>query len=233
MSVAQSIRRSIPPIHKEGVKFIAIFLVVTLVVGFFFPPFLFFGGVLTVWCALFFRDPPRVTPLFEGMLTSPADGTVSAVAPAVPPPELGLGDTPRLRISVFMSVFDGHINRMPIAGRIRTIAYKPGKFLSADLDKASEVNERNGLVIDHASGAEIGVVQIAGLVARRIVCFTQEGAELAQGERFGLIRFGSRVDVYLPAGATAVVAVGMKTVAGETIVADLSGRQAAPPVGIH
>jgi phosphatidylserine decarboxylase len=162
----------------------------------------------------------RVTPVREGLVVSPADGRVSMVAPAVPPAELGLGDRPLLRVSIFMSVFNCHVNRSPVAGRIDRIAYRPGKFINAELDKASEDNERNGLVISTPSG-RIGVVQIAGLVARRIVSFVREGQLLGAGERFGLIRFGSRLDVYLPDGTRALVSVGQTAVAGETVLADL------------
>ena len=157
---------------------------------------------------------------------SPADGVVSFVGPAVPPLELGLGIDARPRISVFMSVFDCHVNRAPVEGRVTRVAYKPGKFLNADLDKASEDNERNGIVIESAHGT-FGVVQIAGLIARRIVCFTREGANLEAGQRFGLIRFGSRVDVYFPRGADILVGIGMRAVAGETMLARMRGVDAS------
>ena len=147
------------------------------------------------------------------------------IAPAVPPAEMGLGDAPLLRVSIFMNVFNCHVNRAPIAGRVERIAYRPGKFLNASLDKASEDNERNGLVLALADGRRLGVVQIAGLVARRLVCFTREGADLATGERFGLIRFGSRLDVYLPEGVAPLVAVGQGTIAGETVIADLASAE--------
>ncbi|MDO9062679.1 MAG: phosphatidylserine decarboxylase, partial [Bradyrhizobium sp.] len=178
------------------------------------------GVVLTVWCALFFRDPVRVTPVREGLVVSPADGRVSLISTVLPPAELGLGDRPLLRISVFMSVFNCHVNRSPVTGRIDRIAYRPGAFINAELDKASEDNERNSLVISTPDG-RIGVVQIAGLVARRIVSFVREGQSLGAGERFGLIRFGSRLDVFLPEGSKALVSVGQTAVAGETVLADL------------
>jgi phosphatidylserine decarboxylase len=219
MSVLESIRKQIPPIHPEGYIFIAIFAVITLVAGWIFDPLFWIGLVLTLWCAYFFRDPVRVTPQGEDLVISPADGTISAVGPAAPPPELGLGPEPMLRISIFMSVFDVHVNRAPMNGRITKIVYRPGVFLNADLDKASEDNERNGLVLDTSAG-RIGVVQIAGLIARRIVCFASQGDSLDAGERFGLIRFGSRVDLYLPHGARALAAIGMRAIAGETILAD-------------
>lgn len=222
MSIANSIRGQIPPIHKEGYPFIGIFALASLVLFWIWTPLGWIGTGLTVWCALFFRDPVRVTPTREGVVVSPADGKVSMVQPVLPPAELGLGDQPLLRISVFMSVFNVHVNRSPVAGRIERIAYRPGKFINAELDKASEDNERNSLVIA-TSGGRIGVVQIAGLVARRIVGFVSAGDVLGVGERFGLIRFGSRVDVYLPAGSTVLVGLGQKAVAGETVLADLGG----------
>ncbi|MGX9393349.1 phosphatidylserine decarboxylase [Nitrobacteraceae bacterium UC4446_H13] len=220
MSIAHSIRAQIPPIHPEGYPFIGGFALVSLILFWIWTPLGWLGTLLTVWCALFFRDPVRVTPVREGLVVSPADGRVSMVAPAVPPAELGLGDKPLLRVSIFMSVFNCHVNRAPVAGRIDRIAYRPGKFINAELDKASEDNERNGLVISTPSG-RIGVVQIAGLVARRIVSFVREGQLLGAGERFGLIRFGSRLDVYLPDGTHALVSVGQTAVAGETVLADL------------
>ena len=175
--------------------------------------------------AYFFRDPPRVTPLRDGLVVSPADGRISAIERVRPPAELGLGDEPRLRISTFLSVFDVHINRAPVAGRIVRSVYVPGSFLNAALDKASEENERRALVIATANGAEIGVVQIAGLIARRIVTFAGEGDSVGIGERFGLIRFGSRVDLYLPPGRGALVSVGQRAVGGETVFADLKSDE--------
>ncbi|QUS39385.1 phosphatidylserine decarboxylase [Tardiphaga alba] len=221
MSIANSIRGQIPPIHREGYPFIGIFALASLVLFWIWTPLGWIGTGLTVWCALFFRDPVRVTPIREGVVVSPADGKVSMVQPVLPPAELGLGDQPLLRISVFMSVFNVHVNRSPVAGRIERIAYRPGKFINAELDKASEDNERNSLVIS-TPGGRIGVVQIAGLVARRIVSFVREGQVLGAGERFGLIRFGSRLDIYLPEGSKALVAVGQTAIAGETVLADFS-----------
>jgi phosphatidylserine decarboxylase len=183
--------------------------------------------LLAAWCTYFFRDPARVTPLREGLIVSPADGTVSRVSLAVPPAELGLGTRPLPRVSIFMSVFNCHVNRSPMSGRIAVVAYRPGKFVNADLDKASEDNERNGLTIESET-ARIGVVQIAGLVARRIVCFVREGDHVAAGERIGLIRFGSRLDVYLPEGTAPLVSEGQSAIAGETIVADLRSSAEAP-----
>jgi phosphatidylserine decarboxylase len=219
MSIADSIRGQIPPIHPEGYPFIGAFALASLILFWIWSPLGWIGTVLTVWCALFFRDPKRVTPQGEGIVVAPADGRVSLIVQAVPPPELGLGDRSLLRVSIFMSVFNCHVNRSPVAGRVERIVYRPGKFINAELDKASEDNERNSLVIA-TPGGRIGVVQIAGLVARRIVSFVREGQSLAAGERFGLIRFGSRLDVYLPEGAKPLVSEGQTAVAGETVVAD-------------
>lgn len=219
MSVVNSIRAQIPPIHPEGYPFIGGFALASLILFWIWTPLGWIGCGLTVWCALFFRNPVRVTPVREGLVVSPADGRVSMIVQAVPPAELGLGDKPLPRISIFMSVFNCHVNRSPVAGRIERIAYRPGKFLNADLDKASEDNERNSLVISTPAG-RIGVIQIAGLVARRIVSFVREGQVLGAGERFGLIRFGSRLDVYLPEGGKALVSEGQTAIAGETILAD-------------
>jgi phosphatidylserine decarboxylase len=220
MSILDSIQRQIPPIHKEGYPFIGGFALASLILFWLWSPLGWIGTILTVWCALFFRDPVRVTPVREGLVVSPADGRVSMITMALPPAELGLGDRPLPRISVFMSVFNCHVNRSPVAGRIERIVYRAGKFLNADLDKASEDNERNSLVIVTPAG-RFGVVQIAGLVARRIVSFVKDGQAVAAGERFGLIRFGSRVDVYLPDGARPLVGPGQTAVAGETVLADL------------
>ncbi|WP_274611518.1 phosphatidylserine decarboxylase [Rhodoplanes elegans] len=221
MSIVDSIRSQLVPIHSEGYPFVGAFALVSLVLFWLWSPLGWIGVVATLWCAYFFRDPPRVTPLRDGILVSPADGRVSRVTPAVPPAELGLGTAPLPRVSIFMSVFDVHVNRSPTAGRIERIAYTPGLFINADLDKASENNERNGFVIATPTGVKIGMVQIAGLIARRIVTFVREGAMVGAGERVGLIRFGSRVDIYLPEGTRPLVAEGQTTLAGETIIADL------------
>jgi phosphatidylserine decarboxylase len=222
MSIADSIRSQMVPITPEGYPFIGVFALISLFLFWLWPPLGWIGTVLTVWCVLFFRDPPRVTPVREGLVVAPADGRISQITTVAPPHELGLGPTPLPRISVFMSVFDCHINRSPVAGKIEKIVYQPGKFFSADLDKASADNERNSLVIASA-GARVAVVQIAGLVARRIICFAREGQPVAAGERFGMIRFGSRLDIYLPEGAPPLVAVGQRATAGETVLADLRG----------
>ena len=219
MSIANSIRGQIPPIHPEGYPFIGGFALASLVLFWLWTPLGWIGTVLTVWCALFFRDPRRVTPLRDGLVVAPADGRVSMVTQALPPAELGLGNRPLPRVSIFMSVFNCHVNRSPVAGRVERIAYRPGIFINAELDKASEDNERNSLVIGTPIG-RIGVIQIAGLVARRIVCFVKEGQPIGAGERFGLIRFGSRLDVFLPEGTRPLVAEGQTAIAGETILAD-------------
>ncbi|MDF3416481.1 phosphatidylserine decarboxylase [Sulfitobacter sp. M57] len=209
------------PMHNEGRKFVAIFAAITAVLFFVWAPLFWLGVGATVWCYYFFRDPVRVIPQQEGLVISPADGVVSLIEDVAPSPDLGLGDEPLTRVSVFMNVFNCHVNRAPIAGKVVNIVYRHGKFLNASLDKASEHNERNSLTIETDEGVRIGVVQIAGLVARRIVCFVQEGSLLGAGHRFGLIRFGSRLDIYLPKGVSPLVSVGQTAVAGETILADL------------
>ena len=224
MSLVNTIRNTLVPVHKEGYRFVAIFFVVSLVLGFLWEPLMWIGLVLTAWCAYFFRDPERMTPLDDDLVISPADGRVSSIATVLPPEELNLGSEPMLRISVFMNVFNCHVNRAPMAGTITRVAYRAGKFVNAELDKASQENERNGLVIDTKHGA-IGVVQIAGLVARRILCWKYENGSLEAGERFGLIRFGSRLDVFLPAGAEPRVSVGQTAVAGETVLAEFGSAK--------
>ena len=226
MSIFSSIRRQIVPVHPEGYLFIGIFAVATLALDWLWSPLGWIGGMLTAWCIYFFRDPPRVTPMREGLVISPADGVISSIGFFVPPPELGLGDRPLQRVSVFMSVFDCHVNRAPVSGRIAKITYRPGTFVNADLDKASEDNERSGMLIDTPSG-RIGVVQIAGLIARRIVCFVRDGEPIGVGDRFGLIRFGSRVDVFLPDGVRVLVGQGSKAIAGETVLADIRASEPA------
>lgn len=218
----------IKPMHPEGRKFVAIFAAIALALFVVWEPLGWIGVGATVWCYYFFRDPERVTPTRPGLVISPADGIVSLIEPAVPPAELGMVDTPLTRVSVFMNVFNCHVNRTPVAGSVKAVAYRPGKFLNASLDKASEDNERNSLCLEMVDGREIAVVQIAGLVARRIVSFVKGGEDLATGDRFGLIRFGSRVDVYLPEGVTPLVTVGQTMVAGETVLAEL-GTGAAQP----
>jgi phosphatidylserine decarboxylase len=220
MSIYDSIRSQLVPITPEGYPFIGVFALVSLILFWLWSPLGWLGTLATIWCAYFFRDPPRVTPVREGLVVAPADGRVSQVTSALPPTDLDLGNSPLPRISIFMSVFDCHVNRSPVAGKIEKIVYHAGTFLNADLDKASVDNERNCLVITTA-GARIAVVQIAGLVARRIVCFVRSGQSVGAGERFGMIRFGSRLDVYLPEGTLPLVAVGQTSIAGETVLADL------------
>jgi phosphatidylserine decarboxylase len=217
------------PMHPEGYRFLAIFAAVTFGLFLVWEPLGWVGVGLTLWCYYFFRDPRRAVPQAEGLVVSPADGVVSLIEPAVPPVELGLGPEALTRISVFMSVFNCHVNRAPVAGRVVAVAYRAGKFLNASLDKASDDNERNGLCLELADGRKVAVVQIAGLVARRILCWTREGQSLRTGERFGLIRFGSRLDVYLPPGVPSLVAVGQTMVAGETVIAELSRAGLARP----
>ena len=211
----------IKPMHREGIRFVAAFAAVTLVLFWIWDPLGWVGVGLTIWCYYFFRDPKRAVPTNAGLMVSPADGVVSLIERAVPPPELGMGPEALMRVSVFMSVFNCHVNRAPIAGRVSEIAYRPGKFLNASLDKASVDNERNSIRIDMADGRSIAVVQIAGLVARRILCFAVKGQDLRTGERFGLIRFGSRLDIYLPDGVEPQVALGQTCIAGETVIATI------------
>jgi phosphatidylserine decarboxylase len=227
MSLVASIRAQFVPIHREGYPFIGAFALASLILFYVWSPLGWLGTLATAWCAFFFRDPPRVTPVGDRLVVAPADGRVSLVTNAVPARELVplLGDRPLARISIFMSVFDCHVNRCPASGRIERMVYTPGKFINADLDKASEDNERNSLVIACA-GSRIGVVQIAGLIARRIVPFVKQGDVAAAGERIGMIRFGSRVDVYLPEGVRPLVAEGQTAIAGETVIADLRAGDA-------
>jgi phosphatidylserine decarboxylase len=216
------------PIRREGWPFLAVAAGATVLLWLLFGQFLAWIGVLvTAWCAYFFRDPERVTPVREGLVISPADGVVTLIEPAVPPPELGLGPNPMPRISVFMNVFDVHVNRAPVTGRITLVAYRPGKFFNASLDKASDDNERQSFKLQMADGRDLAMVQIAGLVARRIISWVGEGDEVMIGSRVGMIRFGSRVDVYLPAGSGALVVEGQRAIAGETVLADLASPE--PP----
>ncbi len=214
------------PIHREGHRFIAIFIAVTLVLFLIYDPLGWIGVILTCWCAYFFRDPARVTPERSGLIISPADGVVSAIALVPPPVELEMSEPLMTRVSVFMNVFNCHVNRIPVDATITRIAYIPGLFFNASLDKASEDNERNALCLTTADGTRLAVVQIAGLVARRIICWASENQVLRAGDRFGMIRFGSRVDVYLPEGVAPLVALGQTMVAGETIIADLGANEA-------
>ena len=231
MSLIDTIRKALVPIHREGWPFIAAFGGATILLGLFSTTLFWIGLIATAWCAYFFRDPERITPVDDRLVVSPADGVVSAVGPAFPPRELGLGNIEMTRVSVFMDVFSCHVNRAPVRGRIAKIEHRAGKFLNAELDKASSENERNGLVIESPNGA-IAVVQIAGLVARRIVCWAEAGTNIGIGERFGLIRFGSRVDVFFPRTAALRVAVGQTAVGGETILAEFGGAAGTPLVRV-
>jgi phosphatidylserine decarboxylase len=217
----------LPPLHPEGPGFVAIFLVATLVLYWLYTPLGVIGLGLTVWCFYFFRDPDRVTPLRPGLVVSPADGVIQMIGLVAPPTELGMDPAPVMRISVFMSVFDCHVNRTPVGGAVVKEEYTPGKFLNATLDKASADNERQAVHFRTDDGKNVGVVQIAGLIARRIRCDIRAGQKLVTGQRFGMIRFGSRVDVYLPPGVAPLVCVGQHAIAGETVLADLSGTEPA------
>ena len=219
-----TITKTFAPVHREGWRFIAIAIGAALLSFWLLPDFIgWLFVILAVWIAYFFRDPERVTPVREGLVIAPADGVVSSIRTAPPPPELDLGsDEARVCVSIFMNVFDVHINRAPVDGHVAALTYIPGKFFNAELDKASEDNERQAFSIEMADGRRIGMVQIAGLVARRIVRFTHEGARVVAGQRIGLIRFGSRVDVWLPPGVEPIVLKGQRAVAGETIIADMA-----------
>ncbi|MFD1950564.1 phosphatidylserine decarboxylase [Sphingomonas arantia] len=221
-----TIKWRFPSVHPDGRKFVLISAAITVLLLFFIWDelgFVFIG--ITMWVAAFFRDPIRTAPRGEGLIIAPADGLITMIATVAPPRELegpdGLGSLPMTRVSIFMSVFDVHINRSPIAGTIRRVVYISGAFLNADLDKASEDNERQHIMVEGTDGTRIGFTQIAGLVARRIVPFVKPGDLVAQAQRIGLIRFGSRVDVYLPAGTLPRVALGQRTLAGETVLAKI------------
>ena len=217
----------IKPMHREGIKFILIFSVISLILFFIYIPLGWVGIGLTIWCYYFFRDPKRTIPVRDGLLVSPADGVISLIEKTMPPPELDIEKDELTRISVFMNVFNCHVNRSPIAGKVMEINYRPGKFFNASLDKASVDNERNSLVLQIPDGRQIVVVQIAGLVARRIVSFVKPKQTLRIGQRFGLIRFGSRVDIYLPTGVQPLVCIGQIMVSGETVIADLNSKELA------
>ncbi len=217
------------PLHRDGWKFIALFALITILLAQLWGGFWIVGGVATLWCIFFFRDPPRVVPLRSGLVVSPADGLVQYVGPGVPPPELDLPAQETMRVSVFLSIFDVHVNRVPADGTIDVVAYHPGRFLSAADDKASDENERQAIAMTLPDGRRLAFVQIAGLVARRIVCYLKPEQPVLAGERFGLIRFGSRADVYLPPGVMPLVAVGQRLVAGESVIADLTSPEGLRP----
>ena len=220
-------------VHREGFPFIALFAGVYLLAFLMSPLPGLLLLPLTIWCIAFFRDPDRVTPTGAGLIFSPADGKLLPIIEAAPPPELGLGDAPRLRLSIFMNVFNVHVNRNPISGTVIALAYRPGKFLNAAADKASDENERMALAFRRSDGRVIGCVQIAGWVARRIVCYVKPGQSVVAGERFGHIRFGSRTDLYLPRGARLLVAPGQRMIGGETVMAELDPVAAGPRLAIE
>lgn len=232
MSIIDSVKKQWVAPHKEGYVYIAAFAAAAFVLSYLHPALGWIGAILTAWCVYFFRDPQRTTPQRDGLVISPADGRVSMIASVVPPAELQWTDKPMTRVSIFMNVFDCHVNRVPVPGRIKKIAYRPGLFLNAELDKASEDNERSSMVME-SNAHEYGIVQIAGLIARRIVVFAREGDVLSAGERFGLIRFGSRVDVYLPEGVVPLVGVGQSCIAGETVIADTRLQENARQYRTH
>ena len=213
------------PINKAGWPFIFLFTAITVALAFLWKPLGWVGLILTIWCIYFFRDPPRVIPTKDHLVVSPADGSVLKIVKTVPPKEIELGNKPLNSISIFMNVFDVHVNRIPVSGKITRVAYNTGKFVNASLDKASEYNERQCIRITTNESLEIGVIQIAGLIARRIKCDVSINEMVNTGERYGLIRFGSRVDVYLPSETNVLVAVGQIMVAGETVIADLGSQE--------
>jgi phosphatidylserine decarboxylase len=221
------LRTYLVPINRAGWPFIAALAVLAVVGAAYSQPLGWIGAIATAWCTYFFRDPDRVVPIREGLVVSPADGRVSSVGRASPPPELEMGERPYNRVSVFMDIFDVHVNRIPISGRVVASHYRPGKFVNASLDKSSEDNERHSIHLMTPDGTPIGCVQIAGLVARRISCDVAPGQEVEVGRRYGLIRFGSRLDIYVPAEVPILVAPGQHSYAGETVLADL--RSTEPP----
>jgi phosphatidylserine decarboxylase len=226
--LVQLARTTVPPMNPAGRPFVIGGATATLVLRSIWRPLGLPAAVVTAWCAWFFREPRRVTPRRPGLVVAPADGTVATVGEARPPVELDLGSEPMLRVSVFLSIFDVHVQRAPVDGEIRKIDYRPGKFLSADLDKASEDNERNSVVL-RTGDVDVVVVQIAGLIARRIVCTVREGEKIEAGNTYGLIRFGSRVDTYFPRGARVLVEPGQRTIGGETVIAELPAQEEPPP----
>ncbi len=222
MTPAETLRVVLIPPHPAGRPFIAVGALL-FVIGLFLSAWLAWpAGVFTLFSLYFFRDPERTPPPRPGAVVAPADGRVVSVAPAVPPPELGLGPAPRWRVATFLSVLNVHVNRVPADGTITRIAYRHGAFLNASLDKASDLNERNALALRLPDGREMAVVQIAGLIARRILCDVHEGDQVRAGARFGIIRFGSRTDLYLPEGVLPLVVVGQTMVGGETVIAELA-----------
>ena len=215
------------PIAREGWPFVGIFAVATFLLFLVWSILGWLGLICTIWCIYFFRNPDRVTPQRAGLVVAPADGVVQTISEVIPPNHLDMGENLVVRVSIFMNIFDCHINRIPSDGRIGRLVYVPGRFINASFDKASEENERQMVRIDLDDGRFVGLVQIAGLIARRIVCYLDEEQAVIAGERFGLIRFGSRVDIYLPTGATPQVVVGQKSISGETVIADMDSEEKA------
>jgi phosphatidylserine decarboxylase len=229
MDIVESIKSVLAPPHKAGYPFIVGGIAVAVLGLLLWHPLTWLGLLFTLFCLYFFRDPERVLPPRPNVFVAPADGLVVSVEPAVPPAELGLGEEPRMRVAIFLSVLDVHVNRAPIAGLISRIAYHPGKFLSAAEDKASDENERNSILLSLPTGQQVVVVQIAGLIARRILCDVHEGQSISTGQRIGIIRFGSRTDLYLPDGSQPLVAVGQRMIGGETVIAELRPMAAPAP----
>ncbi len=229
MDIVESIKSVLAPPHKAGYPFIVGGIAVAVLGLLLWHPLTWLGLLFTLFCLYFFRDPERVLPPRPNVFVAPADGLVVGVEPAVPPAELGLGEEPRMRVAIFLSVLDVHVNRAPISGLVSRIAYHPGKFLSAADEKASDDNERNSILLSLPTGQEVVVVQIAGLIARRILCDIHEGQSIAAGQRIGIIRFGSRTDLYLPDGTQPLVAPGQRMIGGETVIAELGPVTAPAP----
>lgn len=229
MNIAETVKSVLSPPHKAGYPFIIGGIVVALIGLLFWKPLAWLGVIFTLFCLYFFRDPERVLPPRKDVFVAPADGLVVSIEQAIPPVELGLAPEPRTRVAIFLSVLDVHVNRAPISGTVQKIAYHPGLFLSAAEDKASDDNERNSLLLRTLDGRDVVVVQIAGLIARRILCEASEGQTLLAGQRFGIIRFGSRTDLYLPEGSVPLVAVGQRMIGGETVIAELPPKASGFP----
>ena len=221
------LRRFFAPIHLDGLKFVGVGALATLLFFLLWGPAGWAAGFVTLWVAYFFRDPWRVTPIREGLLISPADGIVVSIGPATPPPELAMGDVAVVRIGIFLNIFDVHVTRAPVGGRVAAMRYTKGRFINASLDKASEDNERLAIRITPPEGPDVAFVLIAGLVARRIVCDLYEGQQIATGQRVGIIRFGSRVDIYCPPPYVPMVAAGQRMIGGETVLADRLAEEPA------
>ena len=224
MTPIDSFKKTLAPVHPEGGRFVMIGIIVTIILFWTYAPLTWIGIIATLFVAYFFRNPDRVSPTRAGLILSPGDGLVESIGPAVPPKELEMGEGMLTRISIFLSVLDVHINRVPADGRVVKAVYRPGKFFNAALDKASDDNERMSVRLEMDGGKSIAFVQIAGLIARRIVCDLKEGQLVQAGERFGLIRFGSRLDVYLPEDVAPAVALGQRAIGGETILADIGSK---------